>query len=134
PRRIYTYGPEMGWNTYNMMSTIGAFTIAAGTLVFLYNFFNSVRHGEVAGDDPWDGATLEWSIPSPPPEHNFDHIPTVHSARPLWDAKYGVEAGHVPGHTSEGGQLVAAGHHGEHVSVVGAASATAVAVASHAEA
>src|SRR5579885_412174 len=132
PRRIYTYPADMGWNTYNLVSTVGAFTIAAATLVFLYNFFRSVRSGEIAGDDPWDAATLEWSIPSPPPEHNFDRIPTVFSARPLWDEKYGVEGGH--GHDGGGGALVAAGHRGEHASAVGAPAATATAVAEHAEA
>jgi cytochrome c oxidase subunit 1 len=132
PRRIYTYPADMGWNNYNLMSTIGAFTIALGTLVFLLNFFKSVRAGEVAGPDPWDGATLEWSIPSPPPEHNFDRIPHVFSARPLWDEKYGVQVGHGPGHDHDGGVLVpAGGHAAEHVTTVGAPAATAVAVAEH---
>jgi cytochrome c oxidase subunit 1 len=129
PRRIYTYPADMGWNTYNLMSTIGAFIIAVGTLVFLFNFFKSVRYGEVAGPDPWDAATLEWSIPSPPPEHNFDRIPHVFSARPLWDEKYGVEVGHGHGH-DDGGVLVPAGGHAtEHASAVHAPAATAVAVA-----
>jgi cytochrome c oxidase subunit I len=108
PRRIYTYSGDMGWNLWNFVSTIGAFTIAAGTLVFLANVIWSVRRGAVAGADPWDGATLEWSIPSPPPEHNFDRIPTVHSARPLWDAKYGGHDGHPQGlHSHPGAQPVA---------------------------
>src|SRR5207249_8314573 len=125
-----TYSAEMGWNSYNLLSTVGAFTIALGTLVFVFNFFKSVRYGELSGADPWDGATLEWSIPSPPPEHNFDHIPVVHSARPLWDLKYGAHDDHgqmVPG---EGGALVAAGHHGAEAQ---APAATAVAVAEHAD-
>jgi cytochrome c oxidase subunit I len=132
PRRIYTYSAEMGWNSYNMLSTIGAFTIAIGTLVFLFNFFKSVRYGEVAGDDPWDGATLEWSIPSPPPEHNFDHIPVVHSSRPLWDLKYGAHDDHGPVAPGGGGALVAAGHHGAEAHAH-APAATAVAVAEHAD-
>jgi heme/copper-type cytochrome/quinol oxidase subunit 1 len=69
----------------NLVSTIGAFLIAAGVLIFLVNFFNSVilGRGKPAGDDPWEGDTLEWATPSPPPVYNFPRIPVVHSARPL---------------------------------------------------
>jgi cytochrome c oxidase subunit 1 len=128
PRRIYTYDADMGWNLWNFVSSVGAFTIALGTLVFLANFFQSVRRGVVAGPDPWDAATLEWSIPSPPPEYNFKVIPVVHSARPLWDAKYGgAHDAHVVG-TSGGGQLVPAGGHGAEAHAhAPAATATAVA-------
>jgi cytochrome c oxidase subunit 1 len=115
----------MGWNLWNFVSSVGAFTIAIGTLIFIANVFQSVRRGALAGNDPWDGATLEWSIPSPPPEHNFDRIPSVHSARPLWDEKYG---GHVGGHGAPSGGArvpVAAGH----VAESHAPAATAVAVA-----
>ncbi|HEV8638807.1 MAG TPA: cytochrome c oxidase subunit I [Chloroflexota bacterium] len=127
PRRIYTYDADMGWNLWNFVSSVGAFTIALGMLVFLANFFQSVRRGVVAGPDPWDGATLEWSIPSPPPEYNFAVIPVVHSARPLWDAKYGAHGAHVV-RTPEGGQLVPAGGHGAEAHAH-APTATAVAVA-----
>ena len=84
PRRIYTYGPELGLSTMNLVSSIGAFTIGLGTLVFVVNLWRTRRHGEAAGPNPWGGATLEWSIPSPPPVHNFDVIPTVTSRLPLW--------------------------------------------------
>jgi cytochrome c oxidase subunit 1 len=84
PRRIYTYGPELGLSTMNLVSSIGAFTIGLATLVFAYNLWRTRRHGEAAGPNPWGGATLEWSIPSPPPVHNFDVIPTVTSRLPLW--------------------------------------------------
>jgi len=53
----------------------------------MYNIFKSLKSGEIAGDDPWGAPSLEWSIPSPPPEHNFDTIPTVTSRYPLWDVK-----------------------------------------------
>jgi heme/copper-type cytochrome/quinol oxidase subunit 1 len=55
-------------------------------IVFVFNIWRTRRHGAVAGPNPWGGATLEWSIPSPPPVHNFDVIPTVTSRSPLWDA------------------------------------------------
>jgi cytochrome c oxidase subunit 1 len=72
----------------NMISTIGAFILAIGVLVFLWNIIRSVRHGAAAGNDPWDAWTLEWLTTSPPPVHNFDEVPPVRSARPLWDLKH----------------------------------------------
>lgn len=87
PRRIYTYTAGNGWSIWNFLETIGAFIILAAMLIFLYNFITSLVHGESSGADPWDGQTLEWTISSPPPTHDFDAIPTVHSRRPAWDLK-----------------------------------------------
>ncbi|MBI4233885.1 MAG: cytochrome c oxidase subunit 4, partial [Chloroflexi bacterium] len=87
PRRIYTYAPGMGWDIYNLLSTIGVFILILGMLVFLYNLFRSLRRSEPAGSDPWDGRTLEWSISSPPPVYNFATIPTVHSRDAYWEQK-----------------------------------------------
>jgi cytochrome c oxidase subunit 1 len=87
PRRIYTYGPEMGWGTLNLIATIGTFISAAGGIVFVANAFLSMKRGEPAGDNPWGGGTLEWATSSPPPAHNFDDSPVVDSAVPLWDDK-----------------------------------------------
>ena len=89
PRRIYTYGANLGWDTLNLLATIGAFTLAVATLVFLYNIAVSLRNGKAAGDDPWDGDTLEWATASPPRAYNFAEIPIITSRRPLRDAKYG---------------------------------------------
>ncbi|HZP56694.1 MAG TPA: cytochrome c oxidase subunit I [Dehalococcoidia bacterium] len=88
PRRIQTYPDGIGWGFWNAVATAGAFVIALSVLVFIGNFIWSLRKGEIAGDDPWDGRTLEWSIPSPPPEHNFDVIPVVHSVDDFWHRKY----------------------------------------------
>ncbi len=88
PRRIYTYGSTYGWDTLNLLETIGAFTIAVSILIFLWNLFVSLRAGEKAGNDPWDAHTLEWTTTSPPPAYNFATIPTVHTRRPFWDQKY----------------------------------------------
>jgi cytochrome c oxidase subunit 1 len=88
PRRVFTYSMAQGWGTLNLISTIGAFTIATSVLIFLINFFNSQRKGEKAGNDPWDGQSLEWTVSSPPPAYNFAHIPVVSSRRPFWDQKY----------------------------------------------
>jgi heme/copper-type cytochrome/quinol oxidase subunit 1 len=87
PRRIYTY-TDPSWTIWNQISTIGAFMMAIGLLLFLYNFFSSLRNGKIAGDDPWDAWTLEWNTTSPPPCYNFKEIPTVRSRRPLWDLKH----------------------------------------------
>ncbi len=88
PRRVYTYGTGTGWDTLNLLETIGAFVIVGSLLIFLWNALKSLRQGEVAGDDPWDAQTLEWMTTSPPAKHNFDKIPIVNSRRPLWDHKH----------------------------------------------
>jgi cytochrome c oxidase subunit 1 len=90
PRRIATYkGGAYEWANTNMAVTIGAFILGLSTIFLVYNIFKSMKSGEVAGNDPWDGSALEWAIPSPPPIHNFDMIPTVNSEVPMWDVKYG---------------------------------------------
>ena len=88
PRRIYTYEPGRGWETLNLIVTIGAFIQAAAILVFVYNLAVSYWKGAKAGNDPWDAWTLEWSVSSPPPAYNFATIPVVASRRPLWDRKH----------------------------------------------
>lgn len=87
PRRISTYAPGQGWDVWNAIETVGSFVIGISLLIFLWNFFQSLRKGEPAGNDPWDGQTLEWTTTSPPPAYNFAVIPTVHSRRPFWDQK-----------------------------------------------
>ena len=88
PRRIYTYEPGRGWDTWNLLVTIGVFFQAAGVLIFVANLLWSMFRGPAAGDDPWDAWTLEWSTTSPPPDYNFAVIPAVESRRPLWDLKH----------------------------------------------
>lgn len=93
PRRIFTYEPGVGFELWNFVSSMGSFLLGASVLVFFINAWKSLKHGEPAGNDPWDGATLEWALPSPPPAYNFAQLPTVMSQRPLWDAKYGAKHG-----------------------------------------
>jgi cytochrome c oxidase subunit 1 len=88
PRSIYTYMPDRGWNTLNLIVSIGGIIQGLGVLVFAYNFIVSYRRGDIAGDDPWDAWTLEWETTSPPPPYNFLEDPVVHSRRPLWDLKH----------------------------------------------
>ncbi len=92
PRRIYTYGAEYGWEFWNTVSTIGSYIIALGTIVFIVNVFYTMRQ-ERRTDlaDPWDGRTLEWSIPSPVPEYNFKEIPIVNGLDSFWDTKYSTD-------------------------------------------
>ena len=87
PRRIYTYPEDHGWDFWNFISTVGSFVIAVSVLVFIYNLWVSRKNAEV-GDDPWDARTLEWSIPSPPPEYNFAEIPVVTARDDFWHQKY----------------------------------------------
>jgi cytochrome c oxidase subunit I len=85
PRRVFTYPDLPGWGALNMVSTIGAFILAASTLALIWNVWISLRHGQPAGDNPWNAWTLEWATSSPPPPHNFDRLPPINGRRPLWD-------------------------------------------------
>ncbi|HMB33474.1 MAG TPA: cytochrome c oxidase subunit I [Methylomirabilota bacterium] len=96
PRRIYTYAPDLGWNFWNLVATIGAFTIALSLLIFLLNVVTTTRSGAPAPADPWDGRTLEWTIPSPPPVYNFAVVPVVHDRDDFWVQKYGDGHGTPP--------------------------------------
>ncbi len=95
PRRIFTYEAGLGWETPNLIETIGAYTLATGILIFLIDFFRSMRSGDPAGANPWDAATLEWMTASPPAVHNFDLTPTVYSDRPVWEKTHGPGPGYV---------------------------------------
>jgi cytochrome c oxidase subunit 1 len=83
PRRVYTYPASSGWGPENLVSTIGSFILAVGVLLTVVNVVISLRKGRNAGNDPWKANTLEWFVPSPPPPHNFDAIPTGHSVEPM---------------------------------------------------
>jgi cytochrome c oxidase subunit I+III len=95
PRRVYTYGAEMGWGALNALSTLGASMIAVSVLCFMFNVWRSRRHGVVAGPNPWGGGTLEWATASPPAACNFEAIPVVHGRDPVWEG--GGEPTHVAG-------------------------------------
>jgi cytochrome c oxidase subunit 1 len=88
PRRVYTYPPGVGWSQLNMASSVGSLIIAAGVIVFVANWFVTIRQPATATTDPWDAYTLEWLTTSPPPPENFVELPVVRSARPLWDLKH----------------------------------------------
>ena len=84
PRRVYTYLPETGWAGLNQLSSVGAVIIALSVVLFLVNFFRSLRAGQLAGADPWGGDTLEWATSSPAPDYNYRHTPIVRGRSPMW--------------------------------------------------
>ena len=96
PRRIYTYSAASGWSLWNFVSTVGAFGLGLGILLFLIGAIRSLRSGAPAGPDPWDGRTLEWRTSSPPPPHDFDTIPPVYSRDSFWREKHGDRFGLKP--------------------------------------
>ena len=99
-RRIDTYAPGFGFEFWNMVATIGSFIIALSLLQFFYNIWRSKKEAvdlPPPGPDPWDARSLEWSLQSPTPEHNFDTIPTIHGLDEWWHTKY---------HEDDDGQVV----------------------------
>jgi cytochrome c oxidase subunit 1 len=87
-RRTWKYAPETGLEPWNIAVSIGAFIIALGVAVFIYNWFHSRRHGQDSGIDPWDARTIEWMTPSPTPEYNFAVEPEVTRLDHFWHVKY----------------------------------------------
>ncbi|MCF8566458.1 cytochrome aa3 quinol oxidase subunit I [Alicyclobacillus tolerans] len=93
-RRMYTYPAGMGWTSYNLISTIGAYIMGIGFLFIVWQIVYSIKHGErdLTGD-PWDARTLEWSIPSPAPEYNFARTPIVSTRDAWWEMKQAQKEG-----------------------------------------
>lgn len=93
-RRYYTYGWDMGWAPLNVISTVGAFLMGAGFIFQVWQIAYSIKHGERdKTGDPWNGRTLEWSIPSPAPLYNFAVVPQVKDADDWWRTKQARENG-----------------------------------------
>lgn len=87
PRRIYTYEPGLGWDLWNLLSSIGAALLALGLGLFLIVVLSAIRYGAPTPPNPWGGDTLEWATASPPKDYNFAVIPRVHSVHPVWDER-----------------------------------------------
>ena len=85
PRRIYTYPTGLNFGSINMVETVGAFILGIGILISIANLIYSLRFGVLAGRNPWNADTLEWSTDSPPEPYSRVHLPTVASRHPLWD-------------------------------------------------
>jgi cytochrome c oxidase subunit 1 len=122
PRRVYTYPAGLGFEIYNQVETAGALLLGVAFLVFIWNVVRTTRGPADAPADPWNGATLEWAIPSPPQEFNFPEIPVVHSRDPLWETKR-ERGGQLP----EPARVSGAGIHMPHPSYWPAVAAIGVA-------
>ncbi|MFW6094451.1 MAG: cytochrome c oxidase subunit I [Pseudomonadota bacterium] len=85
PRRVFTYPGGLGWDTLNLVSSIGAYVIALGVAVFIVDAIVSALRGRDAGTNPWDADGLEWGSRTPPRSYNLRSIPPVTSRHPLWD-------------------------------------------------
>lgn len=93
PRRYQTYDAGLGFELWNFVATIGVFLLGISFLIFCWNISRSYSEWKAAGKpdvgpDPWDGRTLEWTVQSPTPAHNFDVTPEVHGIDDFWHRKY----------------------------------------------
>ncbi|HSO14170.1 MAG TPA: cbb3-type cytochrome c oxidase subunit I [Anaerolineales bacterium] len=71
-RRIADYDPALGFDFTHLILTICGFAIALSVLVFIINFFRSIKHGEKAEGNVWNSRSPEWQVPSPMPAHNYE--------------------------------------------------------------
>ena len=119
-RRHSQYGELDGFDFWNAVASIGAFVILAAMLVFAYNIFKTwggYRRKQIpqSPPDPWDGRTLEWSIPSPAPEHNFDYIPVVSDVDDFWHKKYQPDATGKLRRVADGNEIAQRGDQHPHL-------------------
>jgi cytochrome c oxidase subunit 1 len=88
-RRVADYPDTGDLGAWNLVSTAGSYVVGLAMLVFAFNLFRTWLGGAPAGNDPWDGQTVEWWTTSPPPRHNFDSLPPIRSHAPLLDLREG---------------------------------------------
>jgi cytochrome c oxidase subunit I len=102
PRRVQDYAELPGWVGINQLQTAGALIIALSTAPFLANVVMTMRRRDRDPEDPWEANSLEWYTSSPPPAHNFDSLPEIHSERPLFDLRHAEEEATVHAGTTTG--------------------------------
>jgi cytochrome c oxidase subunit 1 len=93
PAHATNYAGHASWRAANVVSTLGGYVAILGVVLVTLTIVHGILAGELAPDDPWEGATLEWATTSPPPPHNFDTIPVVRSDRPVADLRLAAAAG-----------------------------------------
>jgi cytochrome c oxidase subunit 1 len=96
PRRVYTYQTGLGWDLWNLVSTLGAYLIALSILLFAFNVVRALRQPVQSDDDPWGAPDLAWATSSPPPSYGFEHVHVVHDREPLWSGPDGTPRTEVP--------------------------------------
>src|SRR5690606_30238856 len=96
-RRVNTYSWDSGWYELNLTSTIGGFLMGIGFLFQVWQIAHSIKFMEKdTTGDPWNGRTLEWSIPSPAPVYNFATVPHAPEQDPWWEEKQRIARGEKP--------------------------------------
>jgi cytochrome o ubiquinol oxidase subunit 1 len=90
-RRLDHYDVTTGWQPLFIVAAAGVVLISIGVFFQVLQMIVSYRQRKENLDttgDPWNGRTLEWSLPSPPPEYNFASIPQVHGIDAFWSMKH----------------------------------------------
>ncbi|MEG9296520.1 cytochrome c oxidase subunit I [Mangrovibacillus sp. Mu-81] len=97
PRRIWKFLPGQGFETGNLVSSIGAGFMGAAVIILVFNIIMTQVKGVKVGNDPWgDGRTIEWAIPSPPPFYNFKQTPLIRGLDAYWLEKMEGKNGLTP--------------------------------------
>lgn len=106
PRRVHTYDEVMGWDTLNLISSMGGFMLAIGFALVLIDIIHHARFAPLSQRNPWKAGSLEWAMPTPPPAYNFASLPVVASREPAHDDPA------LPATLAGGGGLLCAPRHG----------------------
>jgi cytochrome c oxidase subunit I len=75
PRRYYHHLPQ--YDALHVVATVGSWFLVLGLVIFFAELLRAAFAGGKAEANPWGGVTLEWTVPSPPPQENFEEIPTI---------------------------------------------------------
>lgn len=84
-RRVFTYSPEMGVGGLNLISTIGAYILGLGFMIFLFDLLRSRKNQPYAQRNPWNAGTLEWSMKIPDRQWGIRSVPQISTRYPLWE-------------------------------------------------
>jgi cytochrome c oxidase subunit I+III len=85
PRRVFTYPADLGFDTLNLVSSIGAFVLGTGFLIVMWDLIRPKRKQPMSERNPWNAGTLEWLPQMPPEPWGVRSIPEIDSRYPLWE-------------------------------------------------